>query len=271
MSSELKPWNEGCPDKCYGSEWFIAKLDNGDKVVLTALPEEFSYDYKTADETYYKADRIKYWMQFSDSQFIPFATAQHPAVEALKEVTEDLWSSGQNALARKCEKALALTSQNSTVPRTLAAATSEPSQGEDSTVIRQQEATPRVESSQEVVEVLGTMREALRELDALADFDTSEYHDALKILTLTSQPTVVEDNLLPDGYNASVVVYYPDDEGPVWYKATISKPDWKRWNPHCKESWLTFYEGKGPTPRAAVLDAISKIKALTSQTPAEKV
>ena len=66
-------WHPGCPDKCYGSEWFIAKLDNGEKVVLRALPEEFSYDYKTADDTYYMAIRIKCWMQFPDSEFIPYA------------------------------------------------------------------------------------------------------------------------------------------------------------------------------------------------------
>lgn len=65
-------WNQGCPTKCYGSEWFIARLDNGDKVVLTALPEEFTYQYKTQDETYYSASRVKYWMQFPDSDFKPF-------------------------------------------------------------------------------------------------------------------------------------------------------------------------------------------------------
>ena len=65
-------WHPGCPDRIYGSEWFIAKLDNGEKVVLRALPEEFSYDYKTADDTYYMAIRIRCWMQFPDSEFIPY-------------------------------------------------------------------------------------------------------------------------------------------------------------------------------------------------------
>ena len=65
------PWNAGYPRKHYADEWFIAKLDNGDRVVLTALPEEYSYDFKTADETYYKKERIAKWMQFPESQYLP--------------------------------------------------------------------------------------------------------------------------------------------------------------------------------------------------------
>lgn len=67
-------WRDGCPDKTHGTEWFIAKLDNGEKVVLRALPEEWSYDYKTADDTYYKASRVRQWMQFKDSEFIDVST-----------------------------------------------------------------------------------------------------------------------------------------------------------------------------------------------------
>jgi len=63
-------WHEGCPRHPYGSEWFIAKLDNGQRVVLKELPEEHSYDYRTADETYYSAYRIAAWMQFPDSQYL---------------------------------------------------------------------------------------------------------------------------------------------------------------------------------------------------------
>jgi hypothetical protein len=69
---KMYEWHDGEPDKIYRTEWFIAKLDNGDNVVLTALPEAFSYDYKTADDTYYRACRIKKWMQFPSSQFIPY-------------------------------------------------------------------------------------------------------------------------------------------------------------------------------------------------------
>lgn len=65
----VRDWKEGTPPHPYDKEWFIALLDNEDKVVLTALPEEYSYDYKTADETYYKKHRVKKWMQFPDSEF----------------------------------------------------------------------------------------------------------------------------------------------------------------------------------------------------------
>lgn len=65
-------WHKGSPSKCYGEEWFIALLNNGDRVVLRSLPEEFSYDYTTADETYYKKERIEKWMQFPDSHFVDF-------------------------------------------------------------------------------------------------------------------------------------------------------------------------------------------------------
>jgi hypothetical protein len=66
----LLEWREGPPPKPWGEEWFIALTTYGDRVVLRALPEEHSYDFKTADETYIKADRIAKWMQFPDSQFV---------------------------------------------------------------------------------------------------------------------------------------------------------------------------------------------------------
>ena len=68
--SDLK-WNLGFPKGHYADEWFIARLDTGAKVVLRALPEEYAYDFTTADETYYKSWRIKKWMQFPDSEFLP--------------------------------------------------------------------------------------------------------------------------------------------------------------------------------------------------------
>lgn len=74
--TEMK-WHKGYPNLTYGSEWFIAKLDDGQRVVLTALPEEFTYDFKTADETYYMKYRIAYWMQFTDSEFIPFISPEN--------------------------------------------------------------------------------------------------------------------------------------------------------------------------------------------------
>lgn len=79
-------WRKGCPPHPYGSEWFIAKLDNGQRVVLTELPEEFSYDYKTADETYYTAHRVAKWMQFQDSGYTAPPT---PDVSGLVDLIDD--------------------------------------------------------------------------------------------------------------------------------------------------------------------------------------
>lgn len=67
-----KEWHDGYPNKLYGSEWFIAETKQGDKVFLKALLEEFSYDYKTADDTYFKKEVIARWMQSPDSKYIPF-------------------------------------------------------------------------------------------------------------------------------------------------------------------------------------------------------
>ena len=79
-------WIAGTPPHPYDKEWFIAKLDNGQKVVLKALPEEYSYDFRTADDTYYKSYRVKQWMQFPDSEFVPFT--HPPADDELRRVAE---------------------------------------------------------------------------------------------------------------------------------------------------------------------------------------
>lgn len=65
------PWNAGYPKAHYAQEWFIAQTTYGDRVVLTALPKEYSYDYKTADGTYIMKEKIACWMQFPDSEFLP--------------------------------------------------------------------------------------------------------------------------------------------------------------------------------------------------------
>lgn len=71
-------WHQGSPRSFWGEEWFIAKLDDGDHVVLRSLPEEWTYDFTTADHTYYKAARIKQWMQFDTSQYKPFTAQESP-------------------------------------------------------------------------------------------------------------------------------------------------------------------------------------------------
>lgn len=70
-------WRNGWPPHPWDKEWFIAETTYGDRVVLRALPEEYSYDFKTADETYIKKDKIKRWMQFPDSAYVaPLAAMQ---------------------------------------------------------------------------------------------------------------------------------------------------------------------------------------------------
>ena len=94
---ELKlEWTNGTPPKMYGKEWFIALTTYGDRVCLTALPEEYSCDYKTADDTYIKADRIVKWMQFPDSNYITpnesKIQALHTQLEGMAEALRELLS-----------------------------------------------------------------------------------------------------------------------------------------------------------------------------------
>jgi hypothetical protein len=96
------PWMPGEPPSPWREEWFIAKTIYGDKVVLRSLPEEWSYDYTTADHTYMIAANIVCWMQFPDSEYITppeadlaraliDATAERDALRALlTEAREDL-------------------------------------------------------------------------------------------------------------------------------------------------------------------------------------
>jgi hypothetical protein len=84
-------WIDGVPPHPYDKEWFIAKTTYGDKVVLTALPEEYAYDFKTADDTYIKADKIKCWMQFPDSEYKQ-CTAPAPSLCTAEEAAELAWN-----------------------------------------------------------------------------------------------------------------------------------------------------------------------------------
>ena len=80
--TRMEGWHDGAPGKPWANEWFIAETTYGDRVVLTALPEEWAYDFKTADDTYIKADKIKRWMQFPDSQYISPADTDAAQSEA---------------------------------------------------------------------------------------------------------------------------------------------------------------------------------------------
>ena len=82
----IPQWNPGAPPKPFCNEWFIAETTFGDRVVLKALPEEFTYDFKTGDETYIMKDKIKRWMQFPDSDYIPYRPESKLLDEALLEI-----------------------------------------------------------------------------------------------------------------------------------------------------------------------------------------
>jgi hypothetical protein len=65
-------WHKGEPPHPWRKDWFLARLKDGGRAVLTALPEEYSHDYKTADETYYTKDWVKAWMQLPDGSYIEY-------------------------------------------------------------------------------------------------------------------------------------------------------------------------------------------------------
>lgn len=89
MTTDLLPfkWRDGAPCNPWATEWFIAETTYGDRVVLTALPEDYFYDFKTADETHIKHDKIKRWAQFPDSQFIAPPPTNPP--DLVQETHED--------------------------------------------------------------------------------------------------------------------------------------------------------------------------------------
>ena len=76
-------WYDGAPPFPQNQESFIAQTIYGERVVLRVLPEEYTYDYTTADGTYMKAENIEKWMQFPDCEFLPPEPA--PTQPALKD------------------------------------------------------------------------------------------------------------------------------------------------------------------------------------------
>ena len=69
------PWYAGYPPFPQDQEWFIAETKYGDRVVLRSLDEgrehKGSYAFKTADDTYMKAEIVARWMQFPDCDYLP--------------------------------------------------------------------------------------------------------------------------------------------------------------------------------------------------------
>lgn len=70
MEQKKFQWNEGLPPRYVANEWFFAKLKNETVAALKALPENYSYDFKTADETYFAKDWIVGWMQTPDTDYL---------------------------------------------------------------------------------------------------------------------------------------------------------------------------------------------------------
>lgn len=64
-------WREGAPPHPWDKEWFLAGLTDGSYAVLRPLPEDFTYDFTTADETYLMRHKVKRWAQLSDSNYMP--------------------------------------------------------------------------------------------------------------------------------------------------------------------------------------------------------
>lgn len=95
-AQEPAAWYDGEPPFPQNQEWFIAETVHGDRVVLRPLPEEYSYDYTTADGTYMKAGNIKRWMQFPDSEFVApqQPTSAQPAASAEPIAYLDLGAGG---------------------------------------------------------------------------------------------------------------------------------------------------------------------------------
>jgi hypothetical protein len=99
-------WRDGPPPKPWSEEWFIALTTYGDRVVLRALPEEYTYNFETADETYIKAEKIAKWMQFPDSEYIaPDGAKDREIAELLREETRE--RVGLQLANAKLRKALA--------------------------------------------------------------------------------------------------------------------------------------------------------------------
>lgn len=98
VNSSVCTLQEGRPQYgFYASEWFIAKLKNGEYAALKALPEEYSHDYRTTDGTYYTKDWVVGWMQTPDTEYRP--NVKTPATDAdLREIRAQGAIDARNAL-----------------------------------------------------------------------------------------------------------------------------------------------------------------------------
>lgn len=101
-------WNDGYPTNPWDSEWFIAKTKYGDKVVLRKLPDEYTYDFTTADGTYMKKENITKWMQFPESEFIaPHPVSDMDILDIVLKISEEMGLEDDEANLEFAQRVLA--------------------------------------------------------------------------------------------------------------------------------------------------------------------
>jgi len=73
----MKAWISGMPPFPWSSEWFLVRLNDGTEIELTKLPEEYSFNWKDREETYYKNSwvekNVKEWKQKENSEYIDYS------------------------------------------------------------------------------------------------------------------------------------------------------------------------------------------------------
>ena len=87
-------WVDGPPHRILSKEegeWFIAETTYGDRVVLKGLPEEYTYDFTTADGTYWKREFIKRWRQFPDSEYKPLGEPSPAHTSEARDAARYQW------------------------------------------------------------------------------------------------------------------------------------------------------------------------------------
>ena len=101
INSSVSTLQDGRPPHgFYASEWFIAKLKNGQYAALKSLPEGYSHDYRTNDETYYTKDWVVGWMQTPDTEYRP--NVETPATDAiLREIQKQARAEGIHFAANR--------------------------------------------------------------------------------------------------------------------------------------------------------------------------
>jgi hypothetical protein len=81
-------WVVGAPPHPWDDEWFLARTIHDDLVVLRPLPQEFTYDFTTADSTYFMRASIKQWAQLPESEYVAYVADLRADRDALAAIVE---------------------------------------------------------------------------------------------------------------------------------------------------------------------------------------